>query len=115
VDVYVYGKNLGGASDFSIVCAVLEIRELPGEAWDNWPEVDSKRTLISDVKSGQEFTATVSFPTTDEFQFEHGKVYYIETFVAKKQNYLQFRDGPWQFSDDIWRLGSFGTWELVIP
>lgn len=115
VDVYACGKNLGGASDFAIVSEVFEIREVPGRPWDNWPGVDSQEVLIEDVKPGQEFTATLSFPATPGFQFEDSGVYYIATWVSKKQGYIQFQDGPWEVSGDKWRIGSFATRLFVTP
>lgn len=113
IDVYVHGMNVGGASDFCIVSEVFEVREVPGRPLANWPRVDAKHIIIGGIGSGHAFNATVSFPSADRFRFESGRAYCIGTFVAKKQDYAQFRDGAWQSSTDRWRLGSFSTKHLV--
>jgi hypothetical protein len=115
IDVYVYGKNLGGRSDFTVVSDIFDIREIPGEEWGKWPRVDARRVDIPNVQKGQEFTTTVSFPSSDAFKFEQGKVYLVTTYLAKKQNYVQFLGSTWQSTGDIWRLGSYGTSHLITP
>lgn len=107
VDIYVHGKNLGGASEFAVVCDIFEISP-PGWAWNPWPSLDYQIEYIS-LKSGQEFSTTLHFPQKAGFRFEEGKIYFANIYLSKKQNYGEYSQGSWQgflsdFGSDSERL-----------
>jgi hypothetical protein len=108
IDFYVYGKNLGGASEFAVVCDIFEISELPGWAWNPWPSLDYQIKHIT-LTSGQEFSTTLHFPQNAGFSFEKGKIYFANIYLSKKQNYAEFPQGSWEtflsdFGSDSERL-----------
>jgi len=115
MDIHVYGKNLGGPSDFAVIGEIFEINDLQGSPWNPWPRVDYKEVLVAGVASGQELTATLSFPAINDFRFEKGKLYVASIFLSKEQNYIVFPDGAWQRTGHKWRLGSYSTRLLVSP
>jgi hypothetical protein len=114
IDAYVYARNLGDPADFYVIGEVFEIAAVPGVAWDQWPWVDYRHAVVPNVGSGQEFTATLSFPAKDTFKFEDGKAYLVNIYVIKRQNYVVFADQlPLPTSIQSWRFGSFVTQHLL--
>ena len=116
IDLYVRGKNLGEASDLVVISDLNEISDVSPSAWNNWPWVDHKEVLLSTIQANADFTATLRFSTNNQFRFEPGKMYLLSTYIAKKQNYMQFPNGAtWLTSGQTWRLGSFVTQHLLRP
>jgi hypothetical protein len=114
IDVYIYGKNLGDASEFAVVGDIFEVTQVPGYIWNPWPRLDTQKKVIA-VDSGDDFVVTLTFPGDSYFEFEKGKTYLAHTYVLKKQNYVRFSDGTWDSSNNNWRLGSFGNQLLIQP
>jgi hypothetical protein len=112
IDIYVHGKNLGGASEFAVVCDIFEISQIPGWAWNPWSSLDYQIKHVT-VGSGQDFSTTLHFPQNTGFTFEKGKVYFANIYLSKKQNYAEFPQGSWEtFVSDF---GSYSERLLFNP
>ncbi len=111
IDVFVRAKNIGEPSDFVVVSAAFEVSKIPGTPYKEWPCVSYLEKHVPNVSSGQAFSTTLSFP--DSVGFKPGSDYLVETYLVKKQNYIQFADGAWKDSVERWRLGGFSTSHLI--
>jgi hypothetical protein len=118
VDVYIQGRNLGGASEFTAVAETYEITDMSGRPYQPWPKIGWAVKPIDGVFGrGEEFSTRISLPGDSDsqsvFSFEAGKCYGINTYVCKKQNYADFGQAGWRGTGEVWRFGNWGDFLLV--
>lgn len=111
VTAYVHAHNLGGPSDFRLVCNLwrLDSRIRFQYDWgigDAWQSVGFDSVTITNVQDGQAFDRECTLPgPNDTFSFDEPGLYALETYLVKKQSYAWPESGTVLGCSENWRFG----------
>lgn len=110
ITAYVRGHNVGGPSDFNLICNLWCVDSTI--AWERdwgiggaWQRVSNDNVIKKDVRMGQAFNTKCTLPTPeDTFSFGEPGVFAFETYLVKKQNYAVPKHGEFFGSEQQWEF-----------